>query len=300
MPVLPRCDGTQFLPTDEVPWIDEDMQTLFYILKKVTLADLRDELWDRAKAFKGEKGATVFNELANHPDGPDGPFMHLLHSMPKDLIEAIILGTVGYQGHEDKGAPIPEKPLSFYNSSGPSAYSVSIHLEGHQGFMTKAELGDVVRAMNRYIKAKDDIDFTEERGIRRNPGQQVEVDFAKGVDIKCRKELKGEDNDEGQDDESQDDESQDDQDENEEEEEHEEYFFLNTPDHQLYANKLLLQLKPRVRAHPIIRTWATDYTARLMFHDPALSHPHLDGLLNMSVVVRLMSFLAQLQEHTQG
>lgn len=154
-PALPSWDGDELPPSEGVPYIDKCMSKMLLALRDCTVADLALEIFDIAKEradMSAEKQlpineATAMRKITE--GGRNGAFVELLHSIPKNTIRAVILGTVAWQGIDNLVQRPVEDLISFYLGSGPGAYSVSLHVDRRRGWMTKAELGAVIAIMGK-------------------------------------------------------------------------------------------------------------------------------------------------------
>lgn len=185
---MPEWRNGRLQPTDQVPLIDQSMERLIRVLKEGTLGDLALELFEVAReriAMSVEKRLAISETTSMDKifsRGPTGTFIDLLHSMTKATIEALIMGTVAYQGHHDLVDEPREKPLEFYEGHGPGAYSASLFVEGRHGWMTKEELGDVIDIMDKYIQAKADEENISDGAAQKSASQLRSIQLARLVD----------------------------------------------------------------------------------------------------------------------
>ncbi|KAL1836817.1 hypothetical protein VTJ49DRAFT_4618 [Mycothermus thermophilus] len=154
--VLPVWEHEDVAPTPQVPLIDRPMKKLLKALKKGSIADVAFEVYKQAEKRRDDSKQRVVQiseEKAMKKlleKGAGGLYADLLHTMSKNMIKAVILGTVYYQSLEERQA---SEKLEFYPLGGPGAYSVSVCVEDRADWLNKAELSRVIDIMKRYYTA---------------------------------------------------------------------------------------------------------------------------------------------------
>lgn len=150
--------GPDYEPTHDVPLVTDTMKSFLATIDRGILSDLSEAVIDAAKdrsrlAHEGvvaEKASTarlVEDEDSQHT------MMMLVHSMPKHLIRAVVLGVTAVMRSVPFDVP-GHLAKHIYIVDGPGAYVVSIAVEGREGkWLTGKELRGLIKLLDKYRDA---------------------------------------------------------------------------------------------------------------------------------------------------
>ncbi|KAI2470452.1 hypothetical protein F4781DRAFT_430254 [Annulohypoxylon bovei var. microspora] len=150
LPEFPR-----FLPTRDVPWIDEDQREMLVLLHSEPLISLALHLEKKAKAKvtaarlrQGGDASTAQKMLDD-----EGGVRVLLHSVPAKMLRALVMGTLGWQAGLPDGDPLSLR-RKLWRDDGPGAYVATMGVEGRFGKGPSGrEYLALSRTIDRYLEA---------------------------------------------------------------------------------------------------------------------------------------------------
>ncbi|KAI0020916.1 hypothetical protein F4780DRAFT_321428 [Xylariomycetidae sp. FL0641] len=136
---------------NEVPHFDKRRRDLYHALvdndSYFQLALLLASQSQELVTHKPEKVEMARNALQG--DAKYRRMFMLLHTIPRPLLEAIIMGTVAHSALNQ-----PQQTLPCYKGEGPGAYVAAMSIKGRAGYFTNAlENHELIRGMRDYCEA---------------------------------------------------------------------------------------------------------------------------------------------------
>ncbi|KAK7960689.1 hypothetical protein PG988_011903 [Apiospora saccharicola] len=176
----------EYLPTRDVPIVTEDMRLYLKILDEGNLSDLTFALDDISKSrekmaegIRKHERRCLQKLHAGH--NMNRVVMPLIHSMPRHLIRAIVLGVTGPMRRADKGQS-GLIHLNTYANDGPGCYVATMAVAGRGGrWLTGRELSELARLLEKYLDAEESYRLLQ-RGAKATTKQVALGKFAKKVD----------------------------------------------------------------------------------------------------------------------
>lgn len=180
---LPRPPAT----TAEIPHLNRrSLECADFLQKNVSPLGVIDlilpKLREEAQELSNGKWKNFFGntlDLLKRRMEPNSIAWVLLHSIPRPVLQSLILRTVAYDHHQS-GHPLCGEGYEFDTGSQPGVYALGISIDGRQGrFLTGNEMETLYEDMKRYLSCYDHVYMARKRRTRIN---QTALDFIAEVD----------------------------------------------------------------------------------------------------------------------
>ncbi|KAI1083909.1 hypothetical protein F5B20DRAFT_357654 [Whalleya microplaca] len=146
-------------PTVDVPLVTAEMRAMLKILYEGNMYDLGLHVLDRAEDRYRRSTTGELRELASmkqlvEDNAAAKTWVEIIHSMPKELVRAIVLKTTAAQAGLDKhDAAYLRRDI--YHRDGPGTYVAVIAVINRKGrWLTGTELRRLIERLERYLEAE--------------------------------------------------------------------------------------------------------------------------------------------------
>ncbi|KAI0011712.1 hypothetical protein F4779DRAFT_615328 [Xylariaceae sp. FL0662B] len=152
--------GPDYEPTADVPLVTAEMRAMLKRLDRGNLLDVGMHIMDKAKDRYNRSETGELRELESmtqliEDDETTETSIEIIHSMPKELIRAIVLKTTASQAGLDK-SDTQHLRRDLYHRDGPGSYVVVIAVNNRRGrWLNGAELRNLISRIEMYLEAEE-------------------------------------------------------------------------------------------------------------------------------------------------